>query len=236
MIASCSSRICVERRSRRHSRGRSRLIARIIGPPPARPRGHKGQNALNGLNGGKGRNRRRQSARSAKLPPRRQRRARSIDEPKGGSQVIDVHRCGAVSCPRSHCCGALRHPPRARPPRRAAARRSRAARRADQAVEEGVGARLLREPADRELQRARRAVPDDYPWIKVTAYDLDDNTIFSKYASEAAQGVADRRHPHRERAEPLGLRVAQGVRDEVHSRPSASTSSPSSRSSTRAST
>jgi iron(III) transport system substrate-binding protein len=28
-----------------------------------------------------------------------------------------------------------------------------------------------------------------YPWIKVTSYDLDDNTIFSKYASEAAQGV-----------------------------------------------
>jgi iron(III) transport system substrate-binding protein len=27
-----------------------------------------------------------------------------------------------------------------------------------------------------------------YPWIKVTSYDLDDNTIFSKYASEAAQG------------------------------------------------
>src|SRR5215216_7306383 len=28
-----------------------------------------------------------------------------------------------------------------------------------------------------------------YPWIKVTSYDLDDNTIFSKYASEAAQGT-----------------------------------------------
>src|SRR6266545_1157957 len=28
-----------------------------------------------------------------------------------------------------------------------------------------------------------------YPWIKVTAYDLEDNTIFSKYASEASQGV-----------------------------------------------
>jgi iron(III) transport system substrate-binding protein len=28
-----------------------------------------------------------------------------------------------------------------------------------------------------------------YPWIKVTSYDLDDNTIFSKYASESAQGV-----------------------------------------------
>ena len=28
-----------------------------------------------------------------------------------------------------------------------------------------------------------------YPWIKVTEYDLDDNTIFSKYQSEAAQGV-----------------------------------------------
>jgi iron(III) transport system substrate-binding protein len=28
-----------------------------------------------------------------------------------------------------------------------------------------------------------------YPWIKVTEYDLDDNTIFSKYASEAAQGA-----------------------------------------------
>jgi len=28
-----------------------------------------------------------------------------------------------------------------------------------------------------------------YPWIKVTEYDLDDNTIFSKYASEAAQGI-----------------------------------------------
>ncbi len=28
-----------------------------------------------------------------------------------------------------------------------------------------------------------------YPWIKVTSYDLDDNTIFSKYASEAAQSV-----------------------------------------------
>lgn len=28
-----------------------------------------------------------------------------------------------------------------------------------------------------------------YPWIAVTSYDLDDNTIFSKYASEAAQGV-----------------------------------------------
>jgi iron(III) transport system substrate-binding protein len=28
-----------------------------------------------------------------------------------------------------------------------------------------------------------------YPWVKVTSYDLDDNTIFSKYASEAAQGV-----------------------------------------------
>jgi iron(III) transport system substrate-binding protein len=27
-----------------------------------------------------------------------------------------------------------------------------------------------------------------YPWIKVTAYDLEDNTIFSKYASEAQQG------------------------------------------------
>jgi iron(III) transport system substrate-binding protein len=28
-----------------------------------------------------------------------------------------------------------------------------------------------------------------YPWITVTHYDLDDNTVFSKYASEAAQGV-----------------------------------------------
>jgi iron(III) transport system substrate-binding protein len=28
-----------------------------------------------------------------------------------------------------------------------------------------------------------------YPWISVTSYDLDDNTIFSKYASEAAQRV-----------------------------------------------
>jgi hypothetical protein len=28
-----------------------------------------------------------------------------------------------------------------------------------------------------------------YPWIKVTEYDLDDNTIFSKYASEAGQGA-----------------------------------------------
>jgi iron(III) transport system substrate-binding protein len=27
-----------------------------------------------------------------------------------------------------------------------------------------------------------------YPWIKVTSYDLDNNVIFSKYASEAAQG------------------------------------------------
>jgi len=30
---------------------------------------------------------------------------------------------------------------------------------------------------------------DVYPWIKVTSYDLEDNTIFSKYASEAQQGV-----------------------------------------------
>ncbi len=28
-----------------------------------------------------------------------------------------------------------------------------------------------------------------YPWIKTTAYDLDNNVIFSKYASEAAQGT-----------------------------------------------
>lgn len=28
-----------------------------------------------------------------------------------------------------------------------------------------------------------------YPWIKTTSYDLDDNVIFSKYASESAQGV-----------------------------------------------
>jgi iron(III) transport system substrate-binding protein len=28
-----------------------------------------------------------------------------------------------------------------------------------------------------------------YPWIKVTEYDLDDSVIFSKYASEAAQGT-----------------------------------------------
>jgi iron(III) transport system substrate-binding protein len=28
-----------------------------------------------------------------------------------------------------------------------------------------------------------------YPWIKTTSYDLDNNTIFSKYASEAGQGV-----------------------------------------------
>jgi iron(III) transport system substrate-binding protein len=28
-----------------------------------------------------------------------------------------------------------------------------------------------------------------YPWIKVTSYDLDDNVVFSKYASEAGQGV-----------------------------------------------
>ena len=27
-----------------------------------------------------------------------------------------------------------------------------------------------------------------YPWINVTSYDLDNNVIFSKYASEAAQG------------------------------------------------
>ncbi len=27
-----------------------------------------------------------------------------------------------------------------------------------------------------------------YPWIKTTSYDLDNNTIFSKYASESAQG------------------------------------------------
>jgi iron(III) transport system substrate-binding protein len=30
---------------------------------------------------------------------------------------------------------------------------------------------------------------EKYPWITVTSYDLDNNTIFSKYASEAAQGV-----------------------------------------------
>lgn len=28
-----------------------------------------------------------------------------------------------------------------------------------------------------------------YPWIGVTSYDLDNNVIFSKYASEAAQGI-----------------------------------------------
>jgi iron(III) transport system substrate-binding protein len=28
-----------------------------------------------------------------------------------------------------------------------------------------------------------------YPWIKTTSYDLDNNVIFSKYASEAAQGT-----------------------------------------------
>ncbi len=28
-----------------------------------------------------------------------------------------------------------------------------------------------------------------YPWIKTTSYDLENNTIFSKYASEVAQGV-----------------------------------------------
>ena len=28
-----------------------------------------------------------------------------------------------------------------------------------------------------------------YPWIKVTESDLEDTTIFSKYASEAAQGA-----------------------------------------------
>jgi iron(III) transport system substrate-binding protein len=28
-----------------------------------------------------------------------------------------------------------------------------------------------------------------YSWIKTTSYDLEDNTVFSKYASEAAQGV-----------------------------------------------
>jgi iron(III) transport system substrate-binding protein len=28
-----------------------------------------------------------------------------------------------------------------------------------------------------------------YPWIKTTSYDLDNNVIFSKYASESAQGV-----------------------------------------------
>ncbi len=28
-----------------------------------------------------------------------------------------------------------------------------------------------------------------HPWIKTTAYDLDNNVIFSKYASEAAQGT-----------------------------------------------
>lgn len=28
-----------------------------------------------------------------------------------------------------------------------------------------------------------------YPWIKVTSYDLDDNVVFSKYASESGQGV-----------------------------------------------
>jgi iron(III) transport system substrate-binding protein len=28
-----------------------------------------------------------------------------------------------------------------------------------------------------------------YPWIKVTEFDLEDTTIFSKYASEAAQGA-----------------------------------------------
>jgi iron(III) transport system substrate-binding protein len=33
------------------------------------------------------------------------------------------------------------------------------------------------------------AFNNQYPWIKVTEYDLDDNTIFSKYASEAAQGA-----------------------------------------------
>jgi len=34
-----------------------------------------------------------------------------------------------------------------------------------------------------------KAFNKQYPWIKITEYDLDDNTIFSKYASEAAQGV-----------------------------------------------
>ena len=62
-----------------------------------------------------------------------------------------------------------------------------------------------------------------YPWISVTSYDLDNNVIFSKYASEAAQGS---------RTADLLVSSAPNL---WTSSPAASRSTPDSSSNTRAS-
>ena len=49
-----------------------------------------------------------------------------------------------------------------------------------------------------------------HPWIKTTSYDLDNNVIFSKYASRPPRAPAPRTCSS-ERAEPLGLRDATEV-------------------------
>ncbi len=42
-------------------------------------------------------------------------------------------------------------------------------------------------PPGRNWSELAKKFNEKYPWIKVTEYDLEDNTIFSKYGSEAAQ-------------------------------------------------
>jgi len=43
-------------------------------------------------------------------------------------------------------------------------------------------------PPGRNWSALATKFKEKYPWINVTEYDLDDSTIFSKYAAEAAQG------------------------------------------------
>ena len=43
-------------------------------------------------------------------------------------------------------------------------------------------------PPGRNWSTLASKFSDKYPWIKTTEYDLEDNTIFSKYGAEAAQG------------------------------------------------
>ena len=106
-------------------------------------------------------------------------------EPKGGSQCSPSPPCVGL------CCRLVRR----RRARAIAASSATAAKKRNplapliaQSKKES-GLVVYGNPPTANFNALAAKFKSVYPWINVTEYDLDDNTIFSKYASEAAQGV-----------------------------------------------
>src|SRR6266536_3902791 len=187
MIATWRSRICVERRSRPHRRRRPLCTRTIVGRGRPAARGHKGQNGRNGRNGAKGT----QSFTPVAAVPTLHafdsvaNRTRSSDQ-KEGTLVISLSRMRraaiAVGALIAVAAAAL-----VASSANAAAPNPLAGLIAKSKQESGLV--FYGNPPTANFQALVEKFKAKYPWIQTTSYDRDENTIFSKYASEAAQGV-----------------------------------------------